>query len=137
MPHCRPGEGLVPLWQCGSYRCLLGLLMAAACLLRLLRAHAFVCRPHTCAAADRHLQGQPQHFTTPRRPPQMSGRVVWTGSSSLDIRMELEQAGQLQLSALFTFVARDALSGKPVRINSLQPQEQQVEPVWGEGRGMC
>ena len=59
-------------------------------------------------------------------PLQMTGRAVWTGSSSVDLRMELQQAGQLQLSALFTFVARDALSGKPFAINSLQPQSAEV-----------
>ena len=65
--------------------------------------------------------------------PQMSGRVVWTGASSLDIRMELVQAGQLQLSALFTFVARDPLSGKACRINPVQPQTQQARGGWGGG----
>ena len=56
----------------------------------------------------------------------MTGRAVWTGSSSVDLRMELQQAGQLQLTALFTFVARDALTGKPFAINSLQPQSAEV-----------
>ncbi|EFN56026.1 hypothetical protein CHLNCDRAFT_145454 [Chlorella variabilis] len=55
----------------------------------------------------------------------MRGRVAWTGTSSMDIRMELEQGGKQQLTALFTFVARDALSGKPFAINSLEPQSQQ------------
>ena len=62
--------------------------------------------------------------------PQLSGRVVWTGSSSLDIRIELEQGGQQQLTALFTFVARDALTGRPYRINSVQPQTAEVGEGW-------
>ena len=102
----------------------------------------------------------------------MSGRVVWAGSSSVDIGMELEQvgstcghpptvpaapsrralmwlpqvfrlaaanapatqtslppclqAGQLQLTALFTFVARDMLTNRPHPISPLHPKTRQV-----------
>ncbi|EFN56025.1 hypothetical protein CHLNCDRAFT_145453 [Chlorella variabilis] len=55
----------------------------------------------------------------------MSGRVVWAGSSSVDIGMELEQAGQLQLTALFTFVARDMLTNRPHPISPLHPKTRQ------------
>lgn len=44
----------------------------------------------------------------------------------MDIRMELEQAGQQQLTALFTFVARDPLTGAPCRIPTVQPQSAEV-----------
>jgi hypothetical protein len=60
----------------------------------------------------------------------MTGRVVWTGSSSVDIRMELEQAGQLQLTALFTFVARDMLTNRPHPISPLTPKSRQVRLRW-------
>lgn len=63
---------------------------------------------------------------------QLSGRVVWTGSSSMDIAMELEQAGQQQLTALFTFVARDPVTGKPAAVPALQPQ---TAEVGGRGAG--
>jgi acyl-CoA hydrolase len=63
-------------------------------------------------------------------PLQMTGRVVWTGSSSVDIRMELEQAGQLQLTALFTFVARDMLTNRPHAISPLTPKSRQVRLCW-------
>ncbi|PSC69493.1 Acyl-coenzyme A thioesterase mitochondrial [Micractinium conductrix] len=53
---------------------------------------------------------------------QLSGRVVWTGTSSMDIRLELEQGGGQQLSALVTFVARDPVSGKPTTITSVRPE---------------
>ncbi|KAL4856193.1 Zinc finger MYND domain-containing protein 10 [Chlorella vulgaris] len=62
----------------------------------------------------------------------MSGRVVWAGSSSVDIRMELEQAGQRQLTALFTFVARDMLSGKPHPISSLAPKASEDQRLFCE-----
>ncbi len=57
---------------------------------------------------------------------QLSGRVVWTGTSSMDLAIELEQAGQQQLSALFTFVAREPLTGAPCRIPSVLPQTPEV-----------
>jgi acyl-CoA hydrolase len=56
------------------------------------------------------------------------GRVVWTGRSSLDIRMELHQQqegdGQApvdpSLVALFSFVALDPVTKKAIAINPLQ-----------------
>lgn len=54
--------------------------------------------------------------------PQLTGRVVWTGSSSMDIQIDLEQAGERQLTALFTFVARDVLSNKAHPITPLAPR---------------
>lgn len=49
----------------------------------------------------------------------MSGRVVWTGRSSMDVSMELQQGGRTQLVALFTFVARDALTNAPQLVSPL------------------
>ena len=67
---------------------------------------------------------------------QLTGRVVWTGTSSMDIVIELEQAGQQQLSALFTFVAREPLTGAPCRIPSVLPQTPQVR-LGGSHCGVC
>ncbi|GAB4823181.1 hypothetical protein N2152v2_010227, partial [Parachlorella kessleri] len=64
---------------------------------------------------------------------QVSGRVVWTGRSSLDVCMELQQAGRRELIALFTFAARDGLSLKAHPINQLQPQNPE-DRRWCEER---
>ncbi|KAL6772161.1 CGLD2 [Auxenochlorella protothecoides x Auxenochlorella symbiontica] len=56
---------------------------------------------------------------------QMSGRVAWTGSSSMDVCMELLQSGTKQLVALFTFVARDALTNAAQRISPVVPETAQ------------
>ena len=40
----------------------------------------------------------------------------------MDIQIELEQAGQRQLTALFTFVARDVLTNKAHPITPLAPR---------------
>ena len=45
---------------------------------------------------------------------------------SIDVRMELEQAGGLQLTALFTFVARDMLSNRPHPVAPLVPKTRLV-----------
>lgn len=58
--------------------------------------------------------------------PQVSGRVAWTGSSSMDVRVELEQGGQQQLSALFTFVARDVMTNRAHPITPVLPKSKQV-----------
>lgn len=63
---------------------------------------------------------------------ELSARVVWTGSSSMDIGIELEQGGQQQLTALFTFVARDPLTGKPTTITGVQPQTPQDQAQFDE-----
>ncbi|KAL4451607.1 hypothetical protein ABPG75_007269 [Micractinium tetrahymenae] len=62
----------------------------------------------------------------------MSGRVVWTGSSSMDVRMELEQGGEPQLTALFTFVARDMLTNRPHPVPPLQPGSTQDRHLFCE-----
>ncbi|PRW20940.1 Acyl-coenzyme A thioesterase mitochondrial [Chlorella sorokiniana] len=63
---------------------------------------------------------------------ELSGRVVWTGSSSMDIVIELEQAGQQQLTSLFTFVAREPLTGAPCRIPSVLPQTPEDQALFAE-----
>jgi acyl-CoA hydrolase len=53
----------------------------------------------------------------------MSGRVIWTGHSSMDIQMELTQGGAAShMEALFTFVARHVGGGgAPHPVNPLRP----------------
>eukprot|EP00892_Ulva_mutabilis_P002977 jgi/Ulvmu1/12680/UM094_0037.1 len=65
----------------------------------------------------------------------LSGQVVYTGSSSLDIRLTLGQAHRPDPSiiALVTFVARDPQTGKATRVNPLVPQTEQ-EVQWFEER---
>jgi acyl-coenzyme A thioesterase 9 len=61
----------------------------------------------------------------------LSGQVVYTGSSSIDIRLMLQQAGSADLSlvALFTFVALDPVTKKAAKVNAVQPRTDQ-EMTW-------
>eukprot|EP01024_Parvocaulis_polyphysoides_P069302 TRINITY_DN8480_c1_g1_i2.p1 TRINITY_DN8480_c1_g1~~TRINITY_DN8480_c1_g1_i2.p1 ORF type:complete len:352 (-),score=45.42 TRINITY_DN8480_c1_g1_i2:303-1358(-) len=65
----------------------------------------------------------------------MGGQVVWTGKSSLDIRMELFQPHEKEASvvAMFTFVSRHPVTKKAFPINTLIPQTDQ-EQQWFEER---
>lgn len=51
--------------------------------------------------------------------------MVWTGKSSIDVSMEMKQGGRKQLVALFTFVARDALTNAPQLVSPVVPQTEQ------------
>lgn len=51
----------------------------------------------------------------------LSGRVIWTGNSSMDIEIKLQQDTNAAITALFTFVARNLRNGKSQRINSVEP----------------
>ncbi|KAK9841013.1 hypothetical protein WJX81_005413 [Elliptochloris bilobata] len=66
---------------------------------------------------------------------EVSGRVVWTGKSALDIQMELTQkqyGDEASLVALFTFVARDPLDHQAVAINPLRPAISADEALFAE-----
>ncbi|KAK9810539.1 hypothetical protein WJX72_012385 [[Myrmecia] bisecta] len=55
----------------------------------------------------------------------MAGRVAWTGTSSMDIRMEIVQKAYRDdpsLVAWFTFVARDPVTQKAMRVSPVVPQ---------------
>ncbi|KDD73141.1 hypothetical protein H632_c2492p0 [Helicosporidium sp. ATCC 50920] len=66
-----------------------------------------------------------------------SGRVVWTGRTSLDLLMEFRQGGVRQLAAVFTFVARDALHNTPQPVSPLLLEEQLEAPPGGSsGEGL-
>lgn len=70
----------------------------------------------------------------------LTGRVVWTGSTSMDILVQVYQgkgpaatAGvSPALSAMFTFVARDPLTNKPMKINPLLPETPEDIQIFAE-----
>ena len=63
---------------------------------------------------------------------QMSGRVIWTGTSSLDIQLQLKQGGTTAMRALFTFVARQALGGGSQAINPVVPKTEEDKELFNE-----
>lgn len=68
----------------------------------------------------------------------LSGKVVWVGRSSMQIRIELGEdtlgeegaAGAACLASTFTFVARDQMTGKAARINPLVPATAEDRSVY-------
>eukprot|EP00884_Botryococcus_braunii_P007169 jgi/Botrbrau1/16453/Bobra.0142s0049.1 len=65
----------------------------------------------------------------------VTGKVVWTGRSSMDILMELRQAHHqhdVSLAALFTFVARDPVTGQAMPVNPLVPGNPEEEALFRE-----
>ncbi|KAI7836532.1 hypothetical protein COHA_009597 [Chlorella ohadii] len=79
-------------------------------------------RPPLCVTASVETIELYSSSLNLRQDMKLTGRVVWTGSSSMDIQIDLEQAGQRQLTALFTFVARDVLTNKSHPITPLAPR---------------
>lgn len=66
---------------------------------------------------------------------QMRGRVIWVGRSSMQIRMEMapsESPDSALLKADFTFVAKDAVSGKACALNKLQPETEEQKQLFQE-----
>jgi len=78
------------------------------------------------------------HFNPPilhlNKDMKLSGRVVWTGKSSMDILIEVRQeegdgSSSLEngvlpnISALFTFVARDPITEKSHQVNPVTPED--------------
>jgi hypothetical protein len=63
-----------------------------------------------------------------------AGQVVYTGSSSMDVRLTLQQTHKARPSiiALFTFVARDPTTEKATRINPLIPQTSEQKQWFDE-----
>jgi acyl-coenzyme A thioesterase 9 len=61
----------------------------------------------------------------------LAGQVVYTGSSSIDIRLTLQQLGTSDpsLVALFTFVARDPSTKHAARVNPVLPGTD-LEKMW-------
>lgn len=58
------------------------------------------------------------------------GAVTWVGRSSMEMRLEVVQSSQVALVANFTFVARDAETGKSALINQISPETEQEKLLW-------
>ena len=71
----------------------------------------------------------------------LSGRVIWTGNSSMDLLIEVTQGEDENalpnISALFTFVARDAMTGKAHRINPVQPIDEQGKQLFAQRQAIA
>lgn len=63
-----------------------------------------------------------------------AGQVVYTGSSSLDIRLTLGQTHRdaPSITALVTFVARDPATGRATRVNPLVPDTDEQRRWYAE-----
>ncbi|XP_016470944.2 acyl-coenzyme A thioesterase 2, chloroplastic isoform X1 [Nicotiana tabacum] len=75
----------------------------------------------------------------------IEGAVIWVGSSSLEIQLEVIQSTpdhfpaetcntteSVALTANFTFVARDPMTGKSARINAILPETEKEKLLWKE-----
>ena len=64
---------------------------------------------------------------------------MYTGSSSVDIRLSMHQSDPTQpnLVALFTFVARDPSTGKATRVNPVVPQTEQEKQWYAERKELA
>lgn len=64
----------------------------------------------------------------------MSGAVVWSGSSSMVIDMQVKVVSEQQpwITASFTFVARSPHTGKAAKINRLVPETPEEEARFKE-----
>ena len=62
----------------------------------------------------------------------MEGRVIWVGTSSLDILIELFAADRScsYLSSIFTYVARDKKTNKSVRVNRLLVSKEEDQALF-------
>lgn len=58
------------------------------------------------------------------------GAVTWVGRSSMEMQLEVLQSSQVALVANFTFVARDAGTGKSAPINQVSPETEQEKLLW-------
>lgn len=68
----------------------------------------------------------------------MSGAVVWTGRSAMDIEMQLRQDGPApSMVSLFTFVARNPVDGRSTPINPLQPQTPEEQRLYDERQSVA
>lgn len=66
----------------------------------------------------------------------LSGQVTWTGSSSMEIRMQcrdLDDTGEEWLEAYTTFVTLDPKTKRPIPIPQLQPQTAEERALFDAG----
>ncbi|XP_006660849.1 acyl-coenzyme A thioesterase 9, mitochondrial [Oryza brachyantha] len=70
----------------------------------------------------------------------IAGAVTYVGRSSIDIQIEVTQVDQgsdmhsdlIALTANFTFVARDSMTGKSAPVNRLSPETEKEKQLFGE-----
>ncbi|CAM0952451.1 unnamed protein product [Alopecurus aequalis] len=71
----------------------------------------------------------------------IAGAVTYVGRSSIDIQIEVTQVDQgsdmqsdpIALTANFTFVARDSVTGKSAPVNRLSPETEREDQLFEEG----
>jgi len=64
---------------------------------------------------------------------ELSGQVTWTGTSSMEIRMEYKSEGQTWLEAFVTFVVLDRGTNKPTKIPPIVPETDQERKLFADG----
>ena len=85
------------------------------------------------ASVDRISLDRPIKLDAPL---ELVGKAVWAGRSSMRIRMEAQQGGEPAMSAFFTFVARDASTGKATPVNKLRPETAEEVVYFEEGEAL-
>lgn len=69
----------------------------------------------------------------------LSGRVIWTGSSSMLVRMTMRAGrrpgeGEQLLEADFVYVARDRAAGKAAKVHQISPATEEERQLYKEGQ---
>ncbi|XP_031124914.1 acyl-coenzyme A thioesterase 9, mitochondrial-like isoform X2 [Ipomoea triloba] len=67
----------------------------------------------------------------------IEGAVTWVGRSSMEIQLKVIQpspdtSDSLALTANFTFVARDSVTGKSAPVNQISPETEDEKLLWSE-----
>uniref|UniRef100_A0ACD5XXW7 Uncharacterized protein n=1 Tax=Avena sativa TaxID=4498 RepID=A0ACD5XXW7_AVESA len=90
------------------------------------------------ASVDKMVLMKPIRLDTDVR---IAGAVTYVGRSSIDIQIEVTQVDQdgvgsdtqIALTANFTFVARDSVTGKSAPVNRLSPETERETQLYEEG----
>lgn len=88
------------------------------------------------AAVDRITFSRPLMITEDLY---LSGRVIWTGSSSMLVRMTMKSGrrpgvGELLMEADFVYVARDRAASKSAKIHQLVPETPEDKELFEKGQ---
>ncbi|XP_062194175.1 acyl-coenzyme A thioesterase 2, chloroplastic [Phragmites australis] len=89
------------------------------------------------ASVDKMVLKKPIRVDTDLK---IAGAVTYVGRSSIDIQIEVTQVDQdgdiqsdpIALTANFTFVARDSMTGKSAPVNRLSPETEREKQLFGE-----
>ncbi|TVU08912.1 hypothetical protein EJB05_42339 [Eragrostis curvula] len=89
------------------------------------------------ASVDKMVLKKPIRVDTDLK---IAGAVTYVGRSSIDIQIEVTQVDQdgdsqsdpTALTANFTFVARDSITGKSAPVNRLSPETEREKQLFGE-----